>query len=167
MPLIVRWPKVTQPGTQSQEPTIHVDMFPTLLEITGAKPPQKQPLDGVSLVPAMRDPQASFDRAIFQHFPGYLGAGDDQWRTTPVGVIQRGNWKLMEFFEDGRLELYNLTKDIGEQKNLVEAQPDKLKKLHAEMLAWRTSVGAKMPTKNEGDVPELKTKKKNKKKGKD
>lgn len=164
VPLIVRWPKVTQPGTQSQEPTIHVDMFPTLLEITGAKPPQKQPLDGVSLVPAMRDPQASFDRAIFQHFPGYLGAGDDQWRTTPVGVIQRGNWKLMEFFEDGRLELYNLAKDIGEQKNLAEAQPDKLQKLHAEMLAWRKSVGAKMPIKNEGLVPEFKSRKKNKQK---
>lgn len=164
VPLIVRWPGVTKPGTRSDEPTIHVDVFPTLLDIAGGKPPTGQTLDGVSLVPALRDPQTTFDRAIFQHFPGYLGVGDGQWRTTPVGVIQRSNWKLLEFFEDGRLELYNLAKDIGEQKNLAEAQPDKLKKLHDEMLAWRTSVGAKLPGKNEPSAKANSGKSKKKKK---
>ena len=59
---------------------------------------------------------------LFQHFPGYLGAGGGTWRTTPGGVIRDGDWKLLEFFEDGRLELYNLKDDIGEKHNLAAAQ---------------------------------------------
>jgi hypothetical protein len=103
--------------------------------------------------------------AIYQHFPGYLGAGPGEWRTTPVGTIQVGEWKLMEFFEDGRLELYNLRDDIGEQKNLASAMPDKAKELHEKMLAWRQSVGAKMPEKNTDIKPvEKKGKGKGKKK---
>ena len=70
----------------------------------------------------LRDADGSLKReAIYQHFPGYLGIGPGQWRTTPVGLIQAGDWKLMEFFEDGRLELYNLRDDIGETNNLADA----------------------------------------------
>ena len=147
-PFIVRWPGVTQPGSTCDEPTIHVDVFPTLVEIAGAALP-KQKLDGESLVKLFRNPQASLTRdAIYQHFPGYLGAGKDQWRTTPVGTIEVGDWKLMEFFEDGRLELYNLKDDLGEKNNLAKSRPDKLRELHEKMLAWRTSVRAPMPSKN-------------------
>ena len=148
-PFVVRWPGVTKAGSTCDVPTIHVDVFPTLLEIAGAKPPEKQILDGESLVKLFRDPGASLQReAIYQHFPGYLGAGDGLWRTTPVGLIQSGDWKLMEFFEDGRLELYNLRDDIGETKNLATTMPDKTKELHATMLAWRTAVKAPLPTAN-------------------
>jgi arylsulfatase A-like enzyme len=76
-----------------------------------------------------------------------LGAGKDQWRTTPVGTIIAGDWKLMEFFEDGRLELYNLRDDLGETKNLAADMPEKRNELYAKMIAWRKEVGAKMPTK--------------------
>lgn len=146
-PFIVRWPGVTPAGSMCDEPTIHVDVFPTLLEITGAKQPQ-QTLDGESLVKLFSNPQAKLEReAIYQHFPGYLGSGKD-WRTTPVGIIQAGPWKLMEFFEDGRLELYNLAEDIGEKQNLANSNPDKALELHEKMLAWRKSVGAKMPMRN-------------------
>ena len=148
-PFVVRWPGVTKAGSVCDVPAIHVDVFPTLLELAGAKRPEKQILDGESLVKLFRDPSASLQReAIYQHFPGYLGAGDNQWRTTPVGLIQAGDWKLMEFFEDGRLELYNLRDDIGETKNLVAAMPDKTKELHAKMLAWREAVKAPMPKPN-------------------
>jgi arylsulfatase A-like enzyme len=164
VPFIVRWPGVTTAGSSTDIPTIHVDLYPTLMEIAGASAPENQPLDGESLAPLFRDSKAALKRdAIYQHFPGYLGAGENTWRTTPVGLIQSGPWKLMEFFEDKHLELYNLTDDIGETKNLANAMPDKAKELHAKMLAWRESVGAKMPTPN---TPTAAPKKKGKGNGK-
>jgi arylsulfatase A-like enzyme len=164
VPFIVRWPGVTTAGSRTDIPTIHVDLYPTLLEITGTPAPENQPLDGESLAPLLRDAKATLKRdAIYQHFPGYLGAGENTWRTTPVGLIQSGPWKLMEFFEDKHLELYNLADDIGETKNLATEMPDKAKELHAKMLTWRESVGAKMPTPN---TPTAAPKKKGKGKGK-
>lgn len=148
-PFIVRWPGVTPADTTCDEPTIHVDLFPTLLELTDAPRP-RQVLDGESLVKLFRDPAAKLQRdAIFQHFPGYLGAGADTWRTTPVSLIQSGSWKLMEFLEDGHLELYDLSQDIGETKNLAETMPDKAKALHDRLVQWRAEVNAPMPTKND------------------
>lgn len=151
-PFIVRWPGVTKPGSACDVPAIHVDVYPTLLDIAGAKPPANYVLDGESLVPLLRDAGASLQReAIYQHFPGYLGMGQGQWRTTPVGVIHAGDWKLMEFFEDGRLELYNLRLDLGETTNLATQMPDKAKELHAKLVAWRQAVQAPMPTPNQGE----------------
>jgi arylsulfatase A-like enzyme len=146
VPLIVRWPGATKPGTSCGVPTVHVDVYPTFLEIAAApKPPQA--LDGVSLVPLLRDPAGKLPRdAFFQHFPGYLGAGENSWRTTPVSLIHAGDWKLMEFLEDGHLELYNLRDDIGEAKNLSAAMPDKARDLHARLVAWRAEIQAPMPT---------------------
>lgn len=147
VPLIAMWPGVAPPGGVCDEPTIHVDLFPTLLEATQTKAPADARLDGESLVALFRDPRARLEReAIFQHFPGYLGAGEGQWRTTPVGTIQLGPWKLLEFFEDGRLELYNLGDDVGETKNLAEQLPAKVRELRERLDAWRRSVGAPMPT---------------------
>lgn len=166
VPLIVRWPGTVDSGTECGKPTIHVDLPATFLEITGATPPD-QARDGESLVKLLKDPAASLDRkAIYQHMPGYLGAGADTWRTTPVGLIQEGDWKLMEFFEDGRLELYNLAEDIGETKNLAASNPDKTTELHAKMKAWREEVGAKMPAANDGSALPGKNKGKGKAKGK-
>ncbi len=128
-------------------------MYPTLLEIAGAAKP-KHELDGESLVKVMKDPQATLSReAIYQHFPGYLGAGPGEWRTTPVGTIQMGDWKLMEFFEDGRLELYNLKDDLGERKNLAKDMPEKTQELRAKMVKWREAINAPMPTKNDQVKP--------------
>jgi arylsulfatase A-like enzyme len=149
VPLIMRWPGVTRPGSTCAVPTIHVDLPATFLEATGATPPD-QPRDGVSLVPLLRDPSASWEReAIFQHMPGYLGAGKGMWRTTPVGLIQQGDWKLMEFFEDGRLELYHLGQDPGERTNLAAAQPERAAELRERLRAWRTETGAPMPAPNQ------------------
>jgi arylsulfatase A-like enzyme len=148
VPLIVRWPSVTPAGKTCDVPTIHVDFFPTLLELAGAPAPRQQ-LDGESFVALLRDPAAKLEReAIYQHFPGYLGAGKNHWRTTPVSLIHAGDWKLMEFLEDGRLELYNLRDDLGETNNLAEKMPDKAAELHARLVAWRKAIAAPMPTKN-------------------
>lgn len=165
-PFIVRWPGVTQPATSCNVPTIHVDIFPTLLEIADAPKP-RQVLDGESLVKLFRDSSAKLQReAIFQHFPGYLGSGPGLWRTTPVSLIQAGDWKLMEYLEDGRLELYNLSNDIGETKNLANEMPDKARELHDRLIAWRSEVDAPMPTKNVGEPSPSKVRVKGKGKGK-
>ena len=148
VPLIVRWPGVTKPGSTCDTPTIHVDLPATFIELTGAPAPT-QVVDGESLLPLLRDPTVALKReAIFQHFPGYLGAGKDTWRTTPVGLIQSGDWKLMEFYEDGRLELYDLAKDIGESRNLAAELPEKAKELHDKLVSWRSEISAPMPTPN-------------------
>jgi len=148
VPLIVRWPGVTKPGTICDEPSIHVDILPTCVEAAGATGP-RQPLDGVSLVPLLHDHEARLGRdAIFAHFPGYLGIGVDRWRTTPVSVVQSGDWKLMEWLEDGRLELYNLRDDIGETTNRAAEMPERAAELHARLVSWRAKVGAPMPRPN-------------------
>ena len=150
VPLIVRWPGVTQPGTTCDVPTIHVDIYPTFLELAAAPKPAHA-LDGESLVKLFRAPAAKLQRdAIFQHFPGYLGAGEGHWRTTPVSLVHAGDWKLMEFLEDGRLELYNLRDDLGEAKNLAPTQPAKATELRDRLVAWRREIKAPMPTPNKG-----------------
>jgi arylsulfatase A-like enzyme len=170
VPLIVRWPGVVKPGTTCNTPTIHVDVFPTFLELAGAKAPENQPLDGESLVPLLKDPSASLKRdAIYQHFPGYLGAGGGTWRTTPVALVQSGDWKLMEFMEDKRVELYNLKDDIGEKNNLAASDPDRAKAMLEKLHAWQTTIKAPMPTPNtpvaaSAEAPKGKGKGKGKKK---
>jgi len=149
VPLIVRWPGVVKAGSTCDTPTIHVDVFPTFLELAGAKAPENQPLDGTSLVPLFRDASANLQRdAIYQHFPGYLGAGNGTWRTLPVALVQSGEWKLMEFMEDKRAELYNLKDDIGEKNNLAASDPDRAKAMLDKLHAWQTAIKAPMPTPN-------------------
>lgn len=152
-PMIVKWPGVTQPGTTCNEPVIGVDYYPTLLEVTGTvlEKDRINALDGVSFAPLLKDPTASLDRdAIFWHFPCFLqGSGDPHggpFRTTPAGSIRKGDWKLIEWFETGRLELYNLKTDLSETTNLAESEPQKLKELHDAMLDWRKDVNAPIPT---------------------
>ncbi len=149
VPFIMRWPGVTKPGSTNDVPAIHVDVYPTLLEIAGAKAPENQPLDGASLLPILKDPSGSLTReAIFQHFPGYLGMGPGKWRTTPVSLIEVGDWKLLEYLESNALELYNLKEDIGEAKNLAALMPEKAAELHSKLQAWRKVINAPMPTPN-------------------
>ena len=153
VPLIARWPGHFPAGTSCNVPTIHVDIFPTLMNLGGIGS-ISQFLDGQSLEPLLRKPDGYFSRdTIYQHFPGYLGAGDNTWRTTPVSLVQSGDWKLMEFLEDGRLELYNLKDDIGETRNLATTHPEKARELHDKLIAWRKFVNAPMPTPNNDIQP--------------
>jgi arylsulfatase A-like enzyme len=146
VPMAVRWPGRVPPGTRCEVPVIGLDFYPTLLEAAGAKPPDGQVLDGASLVPLMTQKGNLKRDAIYWHFPAYLQGGGGTWRTTPGGVIRAGDWKLIEYFEDGRLELYNLRDDIGETTNLADRKPDKAKALHARLVAWRKEVNAPVPT---------------------
>jgi len=150
VPFIFRWPGVISPGSTCDEPIISVDVYPTLLDLTGAEPAPGQPLDGVGLVPLIESSgTAELERdAIYWHFPGYLGAGKNGWRTLPLSVIRQGDWKLMEFLEDGRLELYNLNRDISEQHDLADEEPQLTRNLHAQLCLWREQIMAPMPTEN-------------------
>ena len=150
---IFRWPGKIKSGSTNDTPINSVDLYPTLVEVAGAKAPDNYPLDGISYVGLLTGEKQSLDRdAIYWHFPGYLGAGKDLWRTKPAGAIRSGDWKLVEFFEDGKLELYNLKEDISEQRNLAKANPEKANELHDKLVAWRKSIGAQMPTPNTAKV---------------
>lgn len=158
VPYIFRWPEKIAPGTTCTQPIISVDLYPTLLEVIRARPRADYVLDGVSYLDLLTSGgNAPLNReAIFWHFPGYLGSGDGQWRTLPVGVIRAGDYKLMQFFEDDRLELYNLREDLGEKVNLAGTMPDKARELQTRLDAWRTRVGTKMPTPREPSVDRAK-----------
>lgn len=150
-PLAIRWPGVSPAGTVCKEPVIGIDLYPTLLEVSGTAVPDNYELDGRSLVPLLKDPTASLEReAIFWHFPCYLqGSGDPEggpFRTTPVGAIRMGDWKLIEWFETGRLELYNLKEDLSESNDLSQQNSEKLDLLHTCMKKWRSEVTAPIPT---------------------
>ncbi len=140
-PLIVRWPGVVKPETTCKVPVASVDFYPTFLDILGIKGDSSHPLDGKSILPLLRRNGKLKREAIFWHYPHYH-------HSTPAGAIRQGDWKLIEFYEDGRLELYNLKDDIGEKENLVEKMPKKAAELQGKLAAWRKSVGAKMPWPN-------------------
>jgi arylsulfatase A-like enzyme len=150
-PMAVRWPGVVGPGTTSDTPVIGVDVFPTILEMAGVPTPEGKLLDGVSIVPLLKREGDLEREAIFWHFPAYLqgkaeGARDPHFRTRPAGAVRAGDFKLIEYFEDGDLELYNLADDISEQNNLADTMPEKAAELHRLMLDWRKEVNAPVPT---------------------
>lgn len=139
------------------EPINSVDLYPTLLELAGAKPEPGYVLDGLCYVSLLTGSATRLSReAIYWYFPGYLGAGRDNWRTTPAGAIRQGDHKLLEFFEDGHLELYDLKHDLGEQHNIAAEKPELAKQLHAKLVGWRQSIGAPMPKPRTGQEPATK-----------
>jgi len=149
VPYIACWPGVIAPATESDLPINSVDHYPTLLEVAHLAPPPQHTLDGTSYLPMLKGEAPKTPRPpLYWHFPGYLGAGENTWRTTPTGAIRDGDWKLLEFFEDNRLELYNLREDIGERNNLATTHPDLTQQLANKLSTWRKSVNAPMPTKN-------------------
>jgi arylsulfatase A len=141
-PLIVRWPGVVEPGSLCDDPMIGVDYFPTILEMARLGK-RKHPVDGVSIMPLLTR-KGSLERdAIYWHYPHYSNQGGP-----PSGAVRKGDYKLIEFYEDGRLELFNLKDDIGERRNLARREPKKAAELHAMLTRWRESVKAVMPQVN-------------------
>lgn len=167
-PFIVRWPGITQPGSRCDVPVINVDLFPTFLAAAGAPVPDGKALDGESLLPLMKGAGALRRQGIFWHFPGYLDApvirGRELdvrtgFRTRPVSVIRKGDWKLHLFHEEWQLdggrdalatnnavELYNLRDDVGERENLALRNTAKRDELLDDLLRWMADVAAPMPT---------------------
>ncbi|UCD23525.1 MAG: sulfatase [Gemmatimonadota bacterium] len=148
-PLIVRWPRMIVAGATTREPVIGTDLYPTILEIAEAASADGHVLDGVSLMPLLTGTGGLTERSLFWHFPAYLEADrsvSGPWRTTPAGAIRRGNFKLLQFFEDGRLELYDVERDPGEQQNLAASLPDTTEHLLELLEQWRVATDAPVPT---------------------
>jgi arylsulfatase A-like enzyme len=118
------------------------DFFLTLLEASGAKSQPGQTLDGTSLMPVFKGGLLP-ERVLFWHYPHYGNQGG-----APGAAIRRGDWKLIEWFEDHRLELFNLAQDLGEQTDLAAREPQRVEQLRSELQAWQRRVGAKFPTRN-------------------
>lgn len=145
-PLIVYWPGVTKSGSLCDTPVIGMDLYRTILDAARVKEGTDKGVDSVSLVPLLRQTGGWRRDELFWHYPHYqhyqLGGA------TPYGAIRKGDFKLIEFFSDMRVELYNLREDIGEQNDLAAKMPGKVDYLRARLHAWRVEVGAQMPTRN-------------------
>jgi len=139
--LIVRWPGQVEPASVCTAATSTVDFYPTLLAIAGHKPEKNHILDGVSLLPLLKGKKTKLKRdALYWHYPlakpHFLGGRSG-------GAIRLGDFKLIEFFDDDRIELYNLAEDISEKNNLAEKMPAKAAQLQKRLAKWRKEVGAK------------------------
>ncbi len=142
-PLIVHWPGVTQANSFCREPVTSTDFYPTLLDMAGIDQMPQQHCDGVSLAPLLKG-ETKLDReAIYWHYPHYGNQGG-----TPGSSVRAGDWKLIEFYEDGRLELYNLRDDIGETRNFAGLRPAVTRRLHEMLCAWRKEMEALEPEVN-------------------
>ncbi len=140
-PLIVRYPARIRPGGVSSVPVVSTDFYPTILELAGVEPKSEQSADGVSLAPLFANPATDLGRAaIFFHYPHRNSQGGAR-----SGAIRMGAFKLIEFFDDEHLELYDLENDVGESSDLSSAQPETAKRLHRMLISWRDSVNAWMP----------------------
>ena len=148
IPLIVRWPDGARGGRVSRMRASTTDVFPTLLEMAGLPLRSDQHVDGVSLVPFLSGEPASEGRDLFWHFPHYHGSGN-----RPSGALLAGDYKLVEWFEDGTFELYDLASDPGEAQDLSPAMPELTRDLSSRLSAWRDSVGARMPRPDPDWIP--------------
>jgi arylsulfatase A-like enzyme len=124
-------------------PTTSMDLYPTLLAIAGLPPRPEQHVDGFSLVPLLRGGDTLEREALFWHFPHYHGSGN-----RPSGALRLGDLKLVEWFEDGRTELYDLKTDPGETNNIAKRDSREVDRLYDMLARWRVSVDAAMPTAN-------------------
>ena len=141
VPLIIRWPGRTKAGSECAAQVTSQDFFPTLADALGQTEVPRH--DGVSLLPLLENPKASLNReALFWHYPHYYP------RMTPASAIRAGDWKLIQYYEDNRLELFNLKTDPAETKNLAASQSSKTKALRKKLDTWRKETDAKAPTKN-------------------
>jgi arylsulfatase A-like enzyme len=136
--LIVRWPGGVAAGRVCRQPTVNVDFYPTFLDAAGIDPEARQHLDGVSILPMLKDPDARPKRdTIYWHYPlqkpHFLGGRS-------AGAVRQGDWKLIEFYDTGEIELYNLADDIGETTNLRDELPGKVTELRRLLAEWRESL---------------------------
>ena len=163
-PMLVRWPGVAKPGSVCDEPVINLDFYPTFLDAAGARPPAGKVLDGESLVPLLQGKKRLQRKAIYWHFPGYLDdpvirGRDNDFRSRPVSVIRKGDWKLHLYHEEwildggianvsknNAVELYDMKSDMGEHRNVALTNVAKRDELLAELLAWFSATRAPLPT---------------------
>jgi arylsulfatase A-like enzyme len=144
-PWIVRYPGVTKPGSESDEPICSIDLFPTVAVAAGAD--VKHEIDGINILPALKG--GTLDRqSLFWHYPHYANQGG-----FPGGAIREGDYKLVERYEDGLVHLYDLKQDIGEQNDLAAKYPEKVEQMRKRLHAWYESVDAQFLREKDGSAP--------------
>lgn len=149
VPLIVKYPPLAKAGSVCSEPTITYDFYPTLVDFAGGKLPAHQTIDGLSLRPLLADPNAKLARnALHWHYPHYH-------HDRPAGSIRERDWKLIEYLDGtGDIELYHISQDIGETKNLAAERPGRVADLKQKLKVWRQDTLARMPLPNPSYDPD-------------
>ncbi|MDZ4286718.1 MAG: sulfatase [Prosthecobacter sp.] len=149
IPLIVAWPGTVAAGGVCDVPVISYDHVPTLLAATGTPLKEGQVVDGESLMPLLTEKDLLKREAIYWHYPHYHPGS-----ATPYSAVREGDWKLIDFYEDQHVELYNLRRDPGETQDMSEVDTDVTQRLKEKLHAWRQKVGAQEPTPNDDYDPE-------------
>ena len=139
-PMFIKWPGVVKEGSVCDEPVTSTDFYPTMLEMAGLGLMPEQHIDGVSLIPLLKNKGKLNRKAIYWHYPHYHGSGN-----RPSGAVRAGDYKLIEWYEDNSVELYNLKSDIGEKHDLAKEMPEKAAELQGMLGRWLQQMNAKMP----------------------
>ena len=147
VPLIVRWPGQVEEGTVSGEPVISTDFFPTFLDVAGLEPTPNTPLDGESLLAHFRGGEDLKRDAIYFHYPNYAFHQENRLG----GAIRMGDYKLINFYDNDSVELYDVVNDLSEKNDLSAEMPEKAAAMKADLVAWLKSSNAKMPRPLESD----------------
>jgi len=142
VPTVARWPGVVKPGSTCAEPVVSYDYAPTFAEVAGVPRANLSPMDGRSFT-AMLKGRSMAERDLFWHYPHY-----SPQKGRPAAAIRSGDDKLILFFEESRIELYNLKKDIGEANDLAAVQPAKAAAMRKRLEEWLRVTGAQIPAKN-------------------
>ena len=140
-PLLIKWPAVVEAGSTSDQLISSVDFYPTFVDLAGGELPAEQAIDGESFVETLSDNAANPNRVLFWHYPVYHHG-------RPAGAVRQGKWKLVEHFDTGEVELYDLEEDIGEQNDLAAQFPQKKEELSKQLSDWRAGIDAQMPVPN-------------------
>ncbi len=148
VPMVIKWPGKGKHGTVCDRPVISTDFYPSILEMAGLPAEPNQHVDGTSLVPALKG-QTLEHEPIYWHFPHYSNHG----MQSPGGAIRSGDYKLLEYFENNTVQLFNLAKDPGEQDDLARTEPKKAAELLATLRGWRKKVSARMMPPNKDWKP--------------
>jgi arylsulfatase A len=146
VPLIVHWPGVTRAGSVSDIPVMTIDFYPTIAEMAGVPLDARHRPDGVSLAPVLRGTGQLGRDALYWHYPHHQHY--QQGGAMPYSAVRAGDYRLIEFFDDNRVELYDLSRDVGETQDLSGQLPDKARELRERLEDWRKGVGAQLPTPN-------------------
>ena len=147
-PLLVKWPGSVKANSSSDVPVCGIDLLPTLRDACGFEQTKTLNTDGVSWLPLLKQSGSIARESLFWHYPHYANQGGK-----PGGIVRSGEWKLIEFYEEGRRELFHVAKDVSESRNLAEQESDRVRDLSEKLAAWRTSVGALMPEPNPNYTP--------------
>ena len=153
VPMVISWPAAIQGGLTNETMIMSIDVFPTIMGLTNTNPQRQTKFDGIDFSGLLTRKENIQREELFWHYPHYHLEG-----ARPYGAIRKGDWKLVETFEENRLELYNLKEDVGESNNLSSIYPDTANLLHDKLMEWRLQMEAQMPVPNPHYEPSIEEK---------